>query len=120
MLPCPECLARLWPFVVVVGHKLQKLGNSTQARAEYGAKMTANERTFLRSSLQLLAALMAGAFNSLACLFFLTPPITLWLAWKHPYIVLPPAVAYYFLRYCVACTAACTAAAPHASTLVHL
>lgn len=55
--------------------------------------------TFLKSSLQLLAALVTGAFNSLAFLLFLAPPITLWLAWKHPYIVLPPAVAYYFLRY---------------------
>lgn len=73
---------------------------------ENEAKMTdpagkPKEKThdLLQSSLQLLAALVTGAFNSLAFLLFLAPPITLCLVWKHPYIVLPPAVAYYFLRY---------------------
>lgn len=63
-----------------------------------GGKPKDKTHTFLQTSLQLLAALGTGAFNSLAFVLFLVPPITLWLARKHPYIVLPPAVAYYFLR----------------------
>lgn len=65
---------------------------------EPAGKTKEETHTALQSYLQLLAALLTGAFNSLACLLLLAPPITLWLAWKHPYIVLPPAVAYYFLR----------------------
>lgn len=109
--PNQERLARLWRFAFFPASNKQARSTARPARAaldtrEDEANMTepAGEtkeeaHTFLQSYLQLLAALLTGAFNSLACLLLLAPPITLWLAWKHPYIVLPPAIAYYFLRY---------------------
>ncbi|CAM9784452.1 unnamed protein product [Ascophyllum nodosum] len=48
---------------------------------------------------RLMAAVAMCALNSLFLLCFLLPPVTLWLAWKFPYVIIPPGIAYYILSY---------------------
>lgn len=53
----------------------------------------------LRSVSHLFAAVAIGLVNGMLFVAFIMPFAGAWLAWKQPYVVLPAAVAYYFLRW---------------------
>lgn len=57
----------------------------------------------LRSISQLTAAIIIGSINTLCMFAFVAAPLVLWLAWRYPYLVIPPAIAYYFLRWAIFC-----------------
>lgn len=53
-----------------------------------------------QSITQFFGACALGMFNCFALVVLVVmPPAMLCLAWQFPYAVVPPAVAYYFLRY---------------------
>lgn len=47
---------------------------------------------------QFFVAVAIGLVNGMLFVAFIMPFAAAWLAWKQPYLVLPAAVAYYFLR----------------------
>lgn len=71
-----------------------------------GAAPRRSTATVGQSITQFSAACALGMFNCFALVVLVVmPPAILYLAWLFPYAVVPPAVAYYFLRYSMSASA---------------